>query len=220
VVSLTLGLAAAACGESKAAQTPPLDAELARYVLDDVPTDIEHKTFFDFEGKAHLVGYAIKPEGEAKPGTNVQLTLYWKSVAPLRGGWQLFTHLIDPTGPRGQLVTNLDGSGPLRQKTTVAGREIQKLAPAFWQPGHVYIDEQSFDIPKETKAKALTLTVGIWQDGAWRRRPAAETDAAAPEPPSSRLHVISGASDGESRAILAHIPTGIGREDVAKKDDH
>jgi hypothetical protein len=202
---LSLALSTVACGQTSA-PPPPLDPALARYVLDDVPTDIPHKAFFDFEGKVHLLGYAIAPEGEAKPGSTVKVTLYWKSVSPLRGGWQLFTHLTN----RGRLVKNLDGNGPLREMTTVNGRDIQKLAPAFWQPGHVYVDEQSFEVPSDTDAPELTFTVGIWQDGAWVKKPAAEPSAAQkPELPGARLGVLSGASDGESRAVVVRIPTGV-----------
>lgn len=214
ILLLSLALPMAACGQRSAPPPPPVDPALARYVLDDVPTDIPHKAFFDFEGKVHLLGFAIAPEGEAKPGTSVKVTLYWKSVAPLRGGWQLFTHLTN----RGRLVKNLDNDGPLRETTTVNDREIQKLAPAFWQPGHVYVDEQSFEIPNDTDAPELTLTVGIWQSGAWARKPAPDTSAPVqPEPPGARLGVISGASDGENRAIVVHIPTGVAPTKIAKQ---
>lgn len=210
-----------ACGQRTSPPAPPVDAELSHYVLDDVPTDIPHKSFFDFEGKVHLLGYAISPEGEDKPGSNVKITLYWESVAPLRGGWQLFTHLLDATSRR--LVMNLDNEGPLRKRTLINDRPTQALAPAFWQPGHVYVDEQSFQIPRDTRAPSLAFTVGIWLDGSWlvpakpassaEPRPApsaaASADLATPPAPDSRLAIISGTHDSENRAIVVNIPTGV-----------
>ena len=187
LVLLVTTLALGACS-SEQAEVPqePLPKELDSLVLDAVPADIENRTFIDFEGKVHIVGYEVKPAGVIPPGGNVDLTIYWRSVSKLGPGWKLFTHLVDPTGDRFASGGNIDNVGPLRQ----GSGEEQTLPPSKWVPGKVYVDKQQFQIPRDVKTSMVTITTGIWKG-------------------NHRLDVISGPHDRERRAFIAHVPTGV-----------
>jgi hypothetical protein len=201
---LLFALFAASCAKTPAEPPPPVDQNLKQYVLKDVPTDIPTRTFVDFGGKIHLIGYQIEPL-EAKPGSSLKLVFYWRSIARLGPNWQLFTHLLD-----GSTYHNFDNVGPLRQlKPGPLGGQIQALAHSRWQPGKVYVDEQTIEIPKNVSSPEVTLAIGVWREV---RAQAATGDAAAAEPESPlhlRLDILSGASDGKNRAIVAHLKTGV-----------
>lgn len=186
VIGLSACLAWGCAKGAEETETKPLPPLLDEHVLDAVPADIPQRTFIDFEGKVHLVGYDVQPEGVVAPGGTVKLTLYWKSVSKLSPGWKLFTHLVDPRGHRFPSGGNIDNVGPLRQGS---GNE-QALPPSAWEPGKVYLDTQEFQIPRDVKTPMVTITVGIWRE-------------------NDRLDVISGPHDRERRAIVAHVPTGV-----------
>src|SRR5262245_52884361 len=97
VVSLVGLLSGCADGEKAPA---PVEPSLVQYVLDDVPSDVKHRMLIDFQGKVHLVGYDIEPDGVVAPGARFKLRMYWKSVSRLSAGWSPFTHLVGPDGRR------------------------------------------------------------------------------------------------------------------------
>lgn len=169
-------------------------AGLERYVLTKVPADISHRTFIDFEGKAHLIGYDLEPQGKVSAGTKLALKLYWQSQSKLGQGWKLFTHLL---GDHGEILASYDDVGPLRQQN---GGE-QALGPSKWQPGHIYIDEQSFEVVTERAGEKtrrapsshVTVAVGIFND-----RPETSSNQV-------RLDVTSGPQDNQRRGLVARI---------------
>jgi hypothetical protein len=162
-------------------QDAPVPAALRTFVLDDVPSDVPNRTFVDFGGKVHLVGWDVQPEGVVAPGSKLTLTMYWRSAARLDSGWALFTHL---TGNGGKRIGNVDDVGPLRG--------ANGLSPSSWQPGKVYVDSQTFEIPRGIRDSEITIVVGVWKGNA-------------------RLDVLSGRVDRERRAIVAHVKTGLAR---------
>ena len=83
------------CKSAQKLDEQPANPALESHVLESVPNDIEERTFFDFEGKVHLIGYKLEPKGVVGPGGRLKLTLYWQSVSPLSPGFKLFTHVID-----------------------------------------------------------------------------------------------------------------------------
>jgi hypothetical protein len=163
-----------------------LDPELAQYVLEGVPSNLPNRTFIDFEGKVHVIGYRVEPE-VATPGGKIKLTTYWQSVSPLRPGWSLFTHVLTRSG---QQIQNADNEGPLRQmvETEVGGR--QAWPPSFWEPGKVYVDQQEFQLDTDIKSPEILLAVGVWRG-------------------NTRLAVISGPKDRGNRGIVVRLKTAV-----------
>ena len=155
---------------------------LKAYILDAPPVDMQHKVDVNFENRLHLIGYSFSPE-TAKPGTEVKITYWWRCDDTVEEGWQLFTHLHDASQDKSD---NMDWNGPIRENRN----NKQILGPDRWEKGKIYVDEQTYKMPDWLKGPELTVLVGIWKGDA-------------------RLRIVSGANDGDNRAIVGKIKTGL-----------
>jgi hypothetical protein len=217
--SVLLTLTASGCANTgkkpEQAQAAAPDPALESHVLDSVPSDIENRTFVDFEGKVHLIGYDLEPKTAVTPGSRFKLTLYWRSVAPLGPEWGLFTHLLDGSGRK---FGNTDNEGPLRRlKASPDGEQVQTLPPSAWTPGKIYVDEQDIEVPREVDTPELTIAVGVWRV---QRFIMQTPDGGIDLQNSLRLAVTSGASDGKQRAIVTHVKTGLMRAPPSAAHPH
>ncbi len=176
---LSGSLAFAGCVGGSSDVSKQEKAKLKAYILDKAPTTIPQKLDINFDNKESLLGYKIEPTGPVTPGQKVKLTMYWQSKKKLDDGWQLFTHVLDGSGER---ILNIDNVGPLR---TVRG-DHQVMAPSEWTPGKVYVDEQSFSVPKNVKTNRIQVVTGIWKG-------------------NDRLKTLAGPHDRENRGIVANI---------------
>jgi len=167
---------------------------LKQYVLDAAPEDIPNKLGTDFDGKAKLLGYKITPEKDAKPGTEVRLTMYWECTDDIPDGWNLFTHVTDGGG---KTLMNIDQNGPLRR--WVDNKQV--LSPSLWKKGKVYVDEQTFTLHAKLDASELVIVTGIWKGDA-------------------RMKVTAGQADRENRAIVAKLNTGLPAKASPAKQPH
>ena len=155
---------------------------LKPYVLDTPPAEMQHKSDVNFENRIKLLGYKFEPE-MAKPGTEVKLTYWWQCNDTVDDGWQLFTHLHDDASDKSD---NLDWNGPIRENKN----NKQILGPDRWEKGKIYVDEQTYKMPDWVKGPELSVMIGIWKGDA-------------------RLRIISGANDGDNRALIGKIKTGL-----------
>jgi hypothetical protein len=165
-------------------------AELTVHASEQLPADVPHRTFVDFGGKLHLLGFAVSPENAAGPGSPVHLKLYWQRVGELGEGWGLFTHLENEGGRQ---LANLDREGALRKAIAGKPEGVAQL-----ELGNVYEDEQSFQMPSAGDlSPTTTLVVGVWKE-------------------STRLPIVSGTSNGHDAAIVTHFSTGVARRTRAQ----
>ena len=178
---LLIAFANAACVGGKQQISADDKARLQAQILDAVPADAK-KVDVNFENKIHLVGYKVEPE-LAPPGTAVKISYYWRCDDPIEEGWQLFTHVQHEGFDK---PDNLDANGPLRE---LKGNH-QVLGPDRWERGKIYSDDQTFTMPAELKGPDTMVYVGIWKGDA-------------------RLRILSGPNDGDNRAIVAKIKTGV-----------
>ncbi len=174
-------LVSAACVGGKQRISAEDKARLSAQILDAVPADAV-KVDINFENKVHLVGYKIEP-ALAPPGTTVKVTNYWRCDDPIEEGWQLFTHIQHEGFDK---FENLDSNGPIRE---LQGNH-QVLGPDRWERAKIYVDEQTFTMPRELKGPDTMVYVGIYKGDA-------------------RLRILSGPSDGDNRAIVAKLKTGV-----------
>jgi hypothetical protein len=181
VAMATMGVMGCVGGGSKGLSAEEKD-KLKPYILDVAPTNIPHPIDVNFENKIHLIGYKFDPE-TAKPGADVKLTYWWRCDEPLDSGWALFTHLKDEASDKSD---NLDWNGPLREEKNKG----QVLGPDHWEKGKIYIDEQTYKMPDWIKGPDLTVLLGIWKQDA-------------------RLRIVSGPNDGDNRAPIGKIKTGL-----------
>ncbi len=178
----TVVLLGACVGGSKGLTSEDKE-RLKPYILDTMPADVGHKLDINFENKVHLIGFKADPE-VARPGTEVKLTYYWRCDDTLEDGWKLFTHVQDDANDSS--IGNLDGAGPLRE----IRNEKQIMGPDRWEKGKFYVDEQTFKVPDGVKGQTFTPFTGIWKGEA-------------------RLRIITGANDGDNRAIPGKVKTGL-----------
>ena len=150
---------------------------LKEFILDAPPADIGTHLDADFSGKLMLLGARVEPTSGLKPGTKVKFTLYWRAQQKLDAGFKLFTHIVDASGER---VLNIDNVGPLREQRSGS----QALPPSDWQPGKVYVDEQSFTIPSSVKTDKIQILTGAFSK-------------------HGRLEITAGPHDTTRRAIVA-----------------
>jgi hypothetical protein len=183
---LSAALAVAATTTGCVSGSKGLSAEdkerLKQYELDTPPTAIAQKIDVNFENKLRLIGYAVEPE-VAPPGTPVKITFYWRAEDAVEDGWMLFTHLRDSVADRSD---NLDWKGPLREQR---GRG-QIFPPSKWQKGKIYVDEQNYVVPDWVQGPEIDVFTGIWKNDA-------------------RFRILSGPNDGDNRALVAKIKTGL-----------
>lgn len=181
LVAALLGATSMACVGGKHQISAEDRERLKAQILEGVPADAK-KVDVNFENKVHLVGYKVEPQ-LAPPGTPVKITYYWRCDDPVEEGWQLFTHIQHEGYDKPE---NLDANGPLRE---LKGNH-QVLGPDRWERGKFYADEQTFTMPADLRGPDTMVYVGIWKGDA-------------------RLRVISGPNDGDNRAIVAKIKTGV-----------
>jgi hypothetical protein len=184
---LTVAAGAACVGGSKGISAEDKE-RLKPYILESAPTDMI-KTDINFENKVHIVGYKFDPP-LAKPGDEVKLTYYWRCDETVDDGWRLFTHIHDPVSDK---LDNLDNVGPIREEKN--GKHI--LGPDRWEKGKFYVDEQKYKVPDWVKGPEFEVMVGVWKG-------------------DSRLRVIAGPQDGDNRAIVGKVQTGL-KEEPPKK---
>jgi hypothetical protein len=222
-------LFALGCSRKSVTEPAEIESGLHQYILTEVPADIENRTFIDFDGKVHLVGYDISPPDVTPPGKPIDVTFYWRSISPLGPDWRLFTHILE-----GDKMANFDYAGPLRDlKPGPDGQPRPALGPSRWESGKVYVDKQNFQMPTclrqvvekgvdcvDIASPEVTLAVGVWKETVVTPRQtaaSADEDQAKPERLHLRLEVLSGKSDGQNRAIVKHLRTGIAPKRVATK---
>jgi hypothetical protein len=173
-----------ACIGGKADQQDEKDppADVRQFIVDAVPSDITPLNV-NFDDKLLLAGVKIEPsDGVIEPGKRVKLTYYWRVDKPLEGGrWKLFTHVYDGSGER---LLNLDNVGPLRRWR----RSDQSWPPPRWEAGKVYVDQQTFTMPRKVKTSTIQVATGIWRD-------------------SERVAIKSGPALKDNRALVATLKT-------------
>jgi hypothetical protein len=109
--------------------------------------------------------------------------MYWKVDKALdEGDWKLFTHVLDASGDR---LMNIDNVGPLRHLK----RNVQTFPPSSWAEGKIYVDSQSFTMPRKVKTANVQVVTGVWKG-------------------RDRLPIKSGPAISDNRALVATLTTG------------
>jgi hypothetical protein len=209
LVAFCVAGCAQAPAKEDAGEKPELSPQAKSLVLEQVPSDIPHPLYIDFNGRADLLGYALDPEGTAPPGSRVSLKLYWRSTGKLDAEYVPYTELVLPDGSRSEV----EGTGPVRKG---------ELVPSNWEQGKVYVDEVSFTVPKDIDAARFSIVVGLRTQPI---APEAPAEVAAPKDSKKApkkadlaaegafgpvyLSVLSGPADGKYGGVVASIETGV-----------
>ena len=112
-----------------------------------------------------LVGYSYAAE-ELAPGGEFDITLYWRSDAPLAEDYSVFVHLVDELG----IVQAQSDSYPAQ-----GGRPTSD-----WQPGTIVADEHRVRLPETLPAPGnLRVEAGMYRYADGQRLPTAQGDSVA-----------------------------------------
>jgi hypothetical protein len=174
------GLFSSGCFSDEAPKAEPPD-DLQKYMVDKVP---EKATVLNvnFDDKVTLAAVEIEPGLDVTPGKRVKVTMYWKVDKALDDPeWKLFTHVLDGSGDR---LMNIDNVGPLRHLK----RNGQTWPPGSWEAGKIYVDSQSFTMPRKVKSSKVQIVTGIWKG-------------------RERLPIKAGPVLTENRALVATLTT-------------
>lgn len=191
LVAILGALASNSCVGSRE-PTPEQSSAIEKLVLAEAPSDIT-RLDIALDDKVTLLGYKMTPHNAVKPGERVKFTLYWKSEKPIgEAGWSLFTHILSDKNKK---LLNIDNIGPLRDNGKKPG---QLHPPSAWEAGKVYVDEQSFRVPKQARGTSIRIVTGVWKG-------------------KNRLKVQSGPDKGSDRAVIATLNvSGSAPTEVAK----
>jgi hypothetical protein len=117
----------------------------------------------DLNGKMALRGYDLSP-GVGEAGGDLEVTLYWRALAPMDRDYTVFVHLV---GPDGQMVAQHDG-GPWWEVS---------LPTSTWGPGEELRDQHRLSLPPDLAPGTYSLQVGAYYWETLERLPLMENDA-------------------------------------------
>lgn len=118
-----------------------------------IPNPVE----YPFGDAVHLVGYDLRTD-EARPGGLVELTLYWRTGAPLPADYSVFVHATDETDVLQAQVDSYPGGG---------------LSPtSTWVPGATIVDRYRLRVPTTVNAPSrLRIDIGVYDHATGERLP-------------------------------------------------
>ena len=118
----------------------------------------------DFGGQVELYGYTL-PGGPFRPGEALEVTLYWRALAPPPVDLVAFVHLLDAAG---DYVTQVDAPlGPYPTSLWEAGAQVAGAFP--------------LSLPDDLAAGRYRLVAGVYATGTFERLAVAGAPDGAPD---------------------------------------
>lgn len=145
-------LVCAAC-----AQAPPAGFERLELAAPPPAAEMPIKLGYVFDDAVELLGAKVTPRQGLKPGSRVDVALYWRQRGGVARGFRLFTHLLDEAGER---ILTLDAADGLRK--TRGG--VPLFPPSAWREGKVYVDRFAFTVPAQLRTASMSLVCGLFRD--------------------------------------------------------
>jgi hypothetical protein len=117
---------------------------------------VQHTTQARLGERFELLGYDLARDAIG-PGQSLDVTLYWKSIAPSQLQYTVFAHL-------------LDSQGALRAQQDAMPRD-GALPTSCWVVGEVVSDTLTLQLPTHLTPGAYTLQVGMYYLSTGERLP-------------------------------------------------
>ncbi|RLC98366.1 MAG: hypothetical protein DRI77_05175 [Chloroflexi bacterium] len=116
----------------------------------------------DFGATMRLLGYDLPTEA-VEPGGQVEVTLYWESLAPTDRDHTVFVHLLG------------EGDLPVAQRDTFPGLGL--LSTTWLEPGYTWADRYVIQLPETAYAPDLAqIEVGLYDGASGERLPVGSGD--------------------------------------------
>jgi 4-amino-4-deoxy-L-arabinose transferase-like glycosyltransferase len=116
-----------------------------------------------------LFGYDLNQE-RYRPGENVVLALYWRSLVPVEESFTVFTHLLGPVRPG-------------TDSAVWAGSDQEPGRASYptsaWQTGEVIVDEFVLTVPADAPPGEYDVEIGLYQWQTMQRLPVTRADVKA-----------------------------------------
>ncbi len=110
---------------------------------------IAQRLDLSFGERMTLLGYQIA-EGEAEPGQDLVVTLYWRALAPMDHNYSVFIHLLDENG----LLVG--------QRDVYPGQGL--LPTTLWRPGEAIADTYRVRVGRDTfNPSHIQLEAGLYR---------------------------------------------------------
>jgi 4-amino-4-deoxy-L-arabinose transferase-like glycosyltransferase len=129
----------------------------------------QHELHVVWREEIGLIGYDLD-RTHYQPGDRIEVTLYFRSLAPVKDSLTVFTHLL----------------GPVRSDTNSpvwAGWDQEPGRASYptsaWQPGEVILDDYVLSIPDDAPAGEYSLEIGLYQLQTMERLPVSTADVEA-----------------------------------------
>ncbi len=113
--------------------------------INNRPPQIQTETNWD--NKARLIGYDID-QTTVKAGQDIQLTLYWETLANMEKDYTIFIHLLNDT------------NGVVAQSDHQAAGGV--MPTSCWYPGRVVVDKTTLSISPEAIPGPYRLKLGLY----------------------------------------------------------
>ncbi len=118
---------------------------IKRALVPELPKEKVRPAKFNFDDQIELVGWYIDPPNP-KPGTRIEISLYWKALKKPTRNWKIFVHV--------------DGSG-----SRIHGdhEPVEGLyPPTNWNPGDIVRDVYTTDVKSEKASGRYTVWAGLY----------------------------------------------------------
>lgn len=124
------------------------DENYLRDAILDAPPDLDVAVHCNFDQRVELVGYDLETPGTGTVGPGQQFTIiwYWRAIAPVPAGYQIFLH-VDGYGQRlNGDHEPVDGHYPVR----------------LWDEGDIVVDRQELRVPANFPAGQYAFNIGFY----------------------------------------------------------
>jgi hypothetical protein len=129
-------------GPVKVGGPPPGVVKRAEEISPEFPVSLR----FGERPEIGLRGYDL-----ARVGDNLELTLYWESLATTANNWSTFVHLRNESN---ETVAQKDGP--------TGGSRGVRYWTSLWEPGEIIVDTLTVPIPIDLTAGQYKLVVGLY----------------------------------------------------------
>jgi hypothetical protein len=174
---------------------------LPTYRVSSVPEHIDRALDIQYGEEAQLIGMA-PTQIRARPGTMIQVTLYWRALRPTPTSLQTYLHSVDTAVVRRD---SLPGTG--------------NLLSTDWQPGQTWAEHYLVSIPASAPVQIVdSLIAGLYDPQSGQVIPATDGQGQDIQPIIGRI-AINGPSQRFTPAYRFGNVIGLAEPQITRQGD-
>jgi 4-amino-4-deoxy-L-arabinose transferase-like glycosyltransferase len=123
----------------------------------EAPSDVPNPVSVNFGGTMELIGYSVSDLSPAA-GDTLEVTLYWRALAPMQADYVVFAHVIDPATTTIHAGSDAQPAGWTRPTSN-------------WATGEIVADTHTLRLNDDAPPGIFELEIGVYlaQDGRFDR---------------------------------------------------